>query len=534
MRRALGGSALWLGTLAGLWLVAPARATDLGLSGLNTLRYGEGKALDEATLAETDRLFGEELLDLDLSLGQLRLNMATMVAWPSELPDSPPRTGESEIKDFALIRRSLEWNGPVNVQLGNFWTTFGNGLALSLYRDDALVNPRLIGNTREELPTSWDNGGDGALVEAMQGDWTLKALWGTSEYVGRIAGGNAEWTRPWGSLGGSLVRATAVPQNDDIRFGSEPTLDLVTREAYGTARLGAMEFSLNHVDQHQLDGETRNAGAGGLATYATASLPLRGWTVLAEYKYYRFARQTLFFNSPPTVQREIPTKLIARSTHRLFANEDETGLQLDLSRSFEGGHTLRASGAWASHIDDGLLPKFKEALNAYQEYTAGWLMEFSPERHLELGAAYTEETNGWLPDGQAPALNGSWYQRAGLSAALLVPMPVVRSLEVAGEVMRKNDLTLDVQSTGVLLWTELFPSTAWSLNLTADYEEHSTAHQDWMGSGEMRADFHFPASVNHTLTAFAGRLRGGQVCSNGNCRIVAPFNGVKLTLTSKF
>jgi hypothetical protein len=527
MRRALGL------TLA-VGLLAPLGAAELNVSGLNTLRYGTGMALDEITLQETDRRFLEETLDLDLSGGAFRLNLASLAAWPTEFPDSPPRTGDAEIRQLALIRRSLEWNGPVNVQLGDFWTTFGNGLALSLYRDEALVNPRLIGNARAELPASWDNGGDGVLVEALRGDWTLKGIWGNTDYVGKLAGGNVEWTRGWGSLGGSLVRATDIPQNDDIRIGAAPTLDLVSREAYATLRVGPAEFSLNHVDQHQLDMEARNAGAGGLATYATASAPLQGWTVLTEYKYYRFARQTLYLNSAPTVQREIPTRLIARSTHRVFANEDETGLQVDVSRSWEGGHTLRASAAWASHIDGNLLPVLEEAQNGYQEYTAGWLMEFSPERHLELGVAYTEETNGWLPDGQEPLSSSAWYRRTGLSVVLLIPAPLVRSLEIAAELLSKEELTLDERSTGLLLWTELFPSPAWSLNLTADYDEHSTSRQDWMGSGELRTDFHFPASVNHTLTVFAGRLRGGQVCSNGNCWIVAPFDGVKLTLASKF
>ena len=510
-----------------------AQAGELSLSGLNTTRFGKGTVRDDYSGSDVDRQYVEDVLDLTLSRDAFRLNVATALVWPSEFPDAPPRTGDGEIKDLDFIRRTLEWNGPVNVQVGDVWTTFGNGLALSLYRDENLVNPRLTGNNRAELPTFWDSGADGTLVEAQRGDLIVKALWGKTDYVGHVAAGNAEWNRAWGSVGGSLVRATAIPQNDDIRAGSLATLDLVTREVYGTARLGQVELSLNHVDQHQLDQEARNAGAGGLATYATLTSPVLGWTLLSEYKYYRFARQTLFLNAAPTVQREIPTKLIARSTHRVFSNENETGLLLDLSRSWEGGHSLRFSGAWASHIDGNVLPRLEESLNAYQEYTAGWLMEFSPERHLELSAAYTEETNGWLPGGESVADN-DWYRRAGLGAALLMPAPLLRSVEVAGEVLHKTERGNGEAHSGLLLWAELFPSTLWSLNLTADYEEASKIRQDWMGSGELRADFRLPESVNHTVTVFAGRLRGGQVCSNGNCRIVAPFNGVKLSLASSF
>jgi hypothetical protein len=526
--------------LGSLLLGGPARGDELSATGLNTLRYGSGQILDELNNRELDREFFEETLDLDLTRGSLRANLATAVAWPSEFPDSPPRADSISIKRVDLLRRSLEWNGPVTVQVGHFWTTFGSGLALSLFRDESLVNPRLVGNAREELPASWDSRGDGALVEALKGDWTLKALWGNSDYVGRLTGANVEWTRPLGSLGGSLVRAGGVPQNDDIRFGSLPTLDLVNQELYGTLRLGRAELTLDHLEQRQLDNEAVNAGAGGLATYVAAGAPLAGWSLLAEYKYYRFARQTLYFNSPPTVQREIPTRLIARSTHRVFSNQDETGLMLDLSRSFTGGHSLHFSGAWASHIGGGVLPSLEEALSAYQEYCAGWLMDFAPGRRLDLGAAYTEETNGWLPGGQA-SLGAPWYRRAGLSAAWLTTVPLLRSLELAGEVMRMRELREGRTSEGLLLWAEIFPSTAFSFNLTADYKEPSNRQeelspwrQDWMGSAEARADFHFPVGLSHTLTVFAGRLRGGQVCSNGNCRIVAPFNGVKLTLASQF
>ncbi|MDP2360998.1 MAG: hypothetical protein Q8O14_09625 [bacterium] len=524
MRRllpALAGLAIALGPGA-----TSLPAQELGLSGLGTLKAGWGTVLNEQN-QELDRLYREAMLDLDLSWRSLRLNAAAAALHPAELPDARPEA--TRIKDADLIRRSLEWQGPVHVQLGHFWTTFGNGLALSLYRDDALENPRLTGTARQELPTTWDSRGDGALVEALHGDWTLKALAGGHDYVGRLGAANLEWHRPWGSLGGSWVRAAEIPES--IQDLQPRELDLESRELYATVRLGRVELSLNHVDQHQHDELPVNAGSGGLATYGTASLPLLGWQVLAEYKYYRFARRALYINNPPIVQKEIPTRLIARK-RRLNTFENETGLQLDLSRPLAAGQTLLLSGAWTSRIEDNLLPRFEEALSAYQEYTAGWLLDFDHDRQLALGAAYAEETSGFV-EGGAPLAGRPWYRRTGLTAGWHAPLPLVNSLELAGEFMRKEERARDKTSDAVLLWANFYPAKPLSVNVTADYEEHSESGRDWLASGELRMDLRH-RDLSHTLTLFAGRQRGGLVCSSGNCRVVAPFDGVKATLATQF
>jgi len=525
--------ALWL-LLAG---ALPAAALDLGLSGLNTARYGAGTVLDPQG-GELDRVFREDLLDVDVSWKAFRLNLAGAAYAAAELPDA--RAEDDRVREVALIRRSLEWTGPVTVRLGHGWTTFGNGLALSLYRDDELEHPRLTGTLRDETPTTWDSGLDGVMAS---GDWehvSFTALWGGAGpfddpgYYGELAGVNAEWHLAAGTFGGSWVRAAGAPVN--IQDADPDLLDVESRELYGRLQLGPVELTLDHVDQHRKDNllavYAPTAGKGGVATYAALGGELAGWYLQAEYKYYRYALRQLYLTNPPIVQREIPTRLIARH-RRLNFFDDEVGVQLEASRWFDGGQELTLQAAVSSHLGDGLLPVLEEAFSAYREFTAGWAQELGGERHLALSLAWTEETSGWVEGGR-PRADAEWTRRAGGGAALRTPLPLLRSLEIAGEALRIRELEAGETRLATLLWMDVFPYDRVSLNLTADWEEDSDTDRDWMASTEIRWDLPGGGPLEHSLTVFAGRLRGGLVCSSGNCRIVAPFDGVKLTLVSRF
>jgi hypothetical protein len=537
-------TALWTAgaagsALLGLLLAVPAAALDVGLSGLNTARYGWGTVYDTGQQA-LDRIYRENILDLDLSWKTLRLNLAGAALHAAELPDA--RAEDARIRDTDLVRRSLEWNGPLTVRLGHSWTTFGNGLALSLYRDDDLENPRLTGTDRREMPTTWDSGIDGVFVEGHWESFSLKALWGNedlgpfedSHYYGTLAGANLEWHHGRGLLGGSWVRSDGAPVS--IQDADPDLLEIDSREVYGHLQLGSVELTLNHLDQHRRDNLwlvfPARAGRGGTATYGALALPLGEWFLQAEYKYYRFALRSLYQHNPPILQREIPTRLIARH-RRLNVLDDEVGLQLEASRWFSGGQELRLQAAWASHIDDGLLPSLEEGLSAYQEYTAGWTQALGGHRHLGLGLAWAEETAGWVEGGR-PRSTAEWTRKLGLSGTLQTPAPLLRSVELAGEVLRVHELQADRRSLAALFWADAAPWDGVAINLTADYEEESGVGPDWMASGELRWDPPAGRLMRHTLTLFAGRLRGGLVCSSGNCRIVAPFDGLKLTLTTRF
>lgn len=531
----------WTGSALGLLALACtllAQDAGLELSGLNTARYGWGKVLNQQNV-ELDRIYREDVLDLDLGWKNFRVNLAGVAQQPAEFPDA---RDEGRVEGVDLIRRSIEWTGPVTVRVGHSWTTFGNGLALSLYRDDNLENPRLTGTQRDEQPTTWDSGIDGLFVEGHWDRLSVKALWGNrdvgpfedSGYYGTLGGANAEYHHELGTLGGSWVRSDGVPVNvqDDVPV----LLDLESREVYGQLQVGPLDLSLNHVDQHRKDDllgtVAPNAGAGGLATYGALGLALGEWYLQGEYKYYRFALPTLYMHNPPIVQQEIPSRLIARH-RRLNAFDDETGWQLTASRWFEAGQELTLQAAVSSHIDDSMLPSLEEALSAYREVTAGWTQELDAGRHLALSLAYAEETNGFVED-SAPRTDGKWSRRLAVGGSLRTPLPLVGAVEFSGELLRDEEVHLDETTTAGLFWVDVFPRSDLSVNVTADYEEESDAQRDWMASMECRYDFSTGASLDHSLTVFAGRLRGGLVCSSGNCRVVAPFDGVKLTLASRF
>jgi hypothetical protein len=505
-----------------------ARAVEFGVSGTNTVRYGNGDVNNQFDNTESKQIYREELLDVDFSWRNFTLNFAGAIYSPAELPDNPL---SERINDEGLIRYSLEYQkGNETYRLGKSRVTFGNGLALSLYRDDNLDNPFNTTAGDDQLPTTWDSGAAGFYFESLRDSWSFRALGGDSDYYGRLMAANAEYFHDLASFGVSYVRADETPRL--IAPSSMDMLDLESREIYATTNLAGLEITLNHVDQIQHDDFNTNAGQGGLATYASVNGEYKEWFFLAEYKYYRFAQESQILNNAPIVQREIPTRLLARKRRQNIFN-DETGIQLDLSRYFSNGQELAFSGAWVSRIDDSFLPKFEERFDAYQEYTAAWNIEFDHEHHLGFTAAYAEETNGYSPE-NSEGNSSSWYRRNGLGLSLLTPVPLMKSMEFNAEFMHKRDIETDESSSATMIWADVFPLPDLSINATADYEEHSDANQDWMFSTEVRYDFPTGKFMHHNLTFFYGRLRGGLVCSSGNCRQVAPFNGGKVTLITTF
>lgn len=530
MRTKFSAGLLTFAFACGLIPTTTVAGLEIGLSGTNTFRYGWGSILESTTNQDVDRIYREDLLDVDFSWGDFRLNTAAAMLHPAELPDS--RSEGNRIKEVALLRRSLSWTGPVDVSVGHVWTSFGDGLSLDLYRDDALANPLLLNDDEDSAPTTWDSRVDGALVE-WYGNWAgVKAIYGESDYAGPLAGLNVEAQHGWATLGASLVRAEEIP--DDMKASQPQLMDLLSRELYLRTEISGVDLSLSHVDQQRKDGGNINAGNGGLATHGVLGTSLFEWYLQAEYKYYRFAQSSLYHHNPPIAQQEIPTRLIARKGRlQNIDYSDETGIQLSLSRFYEGGHELNFSAAMASRIDDGLLPVFRESLAAYQEYIAGWNMEFDSERHLNLVAAYTEETSGQVLAGN-PVAGQHWYRKYGLGASLFRPLPFIGPAEISAEYMGKEDRTAGKSTMATLLYIDTVPLPDVSLNLTVDYEEESEDNQDWIASGELRYDFDTGGAVHHAMTVFYGRLRKGLVCSSGNCREVPAFNGLKLTLISQF
>ncbi len=504
-------------------------ALEIGLGGTNTFRYGWGSIRESTTGDDIDRIYREDMLDVDFTWNSFRLNTAAAMLHPAELPDT--RTEADRIKELALLRRSLSWSGPVDVSLGHVWTTFGSGMALDLYRDDALQNPLLLNNQSDETPTTWDSRVDGALVTYYGDLASIKAVYGESDYTGTVTGLNLESQLSFMMLGGSLVRAEEIPS--DMATSTPELMDLVSRELYAETSLAGIDLGFTHVDQVRKDDGPVNAGQGGLASYATLGTSLFDWYVQAEYKYYRFAQKDLYHHNPPIVQQEIPTRLIARK-RRLNDYSDEVGFQLMLDRYFDGGQELSFSAAVASRIDDSLMPKFEERLAAYQEYVAGLKLESESGRHTRLAAAYTEETSGQVLSSGQEVGGGHWYRKLGFGVSHFRELPVIGPFDFNVEVMNKEDLEADESHKALLVYMDLVPFRDLSFNLTMDYEEESEDQQDWIASTELRYDFDTAGNMHHALTLFAGRLRKGLVCSSGNCREVPAFDGLKLTLISQF
>ncbi len=524
--------------LAGLLGTLPAYGFSLGETSFNgtlTARVGDGEI--QNTLGESlDREFREFILDGDLTWREFRLNLAAAYVDPAEFPDT--RTVDSTlVRSGSLLRASLEWQGPVLLRAGTIYTTFGRGLSLSLYRDEQLVNPLLERTSRHEQPTTWDNSVNGGYVEYLGDRLGLKAIAGESDYFGRLLGLNPELTLGAGTLGLAYAGVDEVlldPQN------SADVQEVQNHEVYYSHYGSNWDLFVSHLEQHLPEEETPTAGSGGVASYASVGYTLADWSLRGEYKYYRFTDERLRFNSPPIAQQEIPTRLIARKRKRVNHFNDEVGFQLEAQRYYDNGLELFFSTAMASRMDPEndspeFLPELSEERAAYRELTGAAQMELQHERHLSLGLGWAEEAE---PHANSPA---SVYRNIGAAFGIGSPLPLVGSVEANVELLRREDLHKGVHQNLTLAYVDFFPFSGFSLNLTADFENRDLGgaadealHRQWMGSTEIRYDFASAGDLSHSLTLFAGRLRGGLVCSSGNCRVVAPFSGLKLRYDMQF
>jgi hypothetical protein len=75
-------------------------AIELEVSGNNTMRYGNGELKNQFDDGVVERIYRENILDVDFDWRNFKLNLAGSVYSPAELPDTP---GSARINDEGLL-----------------------------------------------------------------------------------------------------------------------------------------------------------------------------------------------------------------------------------------------------------------------------------------------------------------------------------------------------------------------------------------------------------------------------------------------
>lgn len=469
----------------------------------------------------------------DDAYGELfgRLNLSTLrEAWQIGLRLDTATLVSSPLADrYTLEKVSLGWSGrSIAVSVGDAYVSFGRGLALSLRKVDELgIDTTLrgakvlvhegalagtlvagyanINNVDEATGTSTDDPYD--LVGGLQGQVLLADRLNLGAYGVAVAFRDA--------LG--LVPADAYTDRS-YQFG-------VTMDAPRmTDRFG---FYLEGMGQAARTASAADASVG-FGLYGTAIGYLGRATLLFEGKAYgaltplspRFdvsAFDAVAYSSPPTVERVLQ---VIENPHR-----DIAGGRVRLDWSFSPALLAYASYGlfrdWHGYTDPasvgevrpgtihdpyaGVEARWNDA-RSWAIASGGWRVVVLDESsavvrgdgHLELDVAHA------LDDRWSLTLHGVHQERAKHES------------QIFDEELREGTLSVGFR---LRPWITVAGGYDYTTEPTQPKRDYFHGSLGW------------DITPSSSLRLFAGSQRGGLKCVSGVCRVLPPFEGVKLTAT---
>ena len=291
--------------------------------------------------------------------------------------------------------------------------------------------------------------------------------------------------------------------------------NLLTTNIYNqrTIFAGRLNYATEYIDlqaetavsklYHQPGIDTKN----GKAIYVNGSYYFGPVTLGGAYKQYDKFQYRL--NDLPTANYHNETLSDASAT-----GEDEIGWQVFGTVSFTDG--LNFTADYAEAFNSEKIKKMNDAFFAL-EYSGNSFSLLTSYSHIEK---VDESSNSWQQD-LIPALqtNFTWLKIPVQIQAEYKKVSKQRQ-EVESEhfepklqtnfTLKKLSLSLCAQSNWEEI-SEIFDSRYWA-----------------------SAQIKFPLFEHSDIILFGGKEAGGKVCRNGVCRYVAPFEGLRVELNTRF
>jgi len=291
--------------------------------------------------------------------------------------------------------------------------------------------------------------------------------------------------------------------------------NLLTTNIYNqrTIFAGRLNYATEYIDlqaetavsklYHQPGIDTKN----GKAIYVNGSYYFGPVTLGGAYKQYDKFQYRL--NDLPTANYHNETLSDASAT-----GEDEIGWQVFGTVSFTDGLDFTADYAEAFNSDK--IKKMNDAFFAL-EYSGNSFSLLTSYSHIEK---VDESSNSWQQD-LIPALqtNFTWLK-----------IPV----QIQAEYKKVSKQRQEVESEHFepKLQTDFtFKKLSLSLCAQSNWEEISEIFDSrYWASAQIK----FPLFEHSDIILFGGKEAGGKVCRNGICRYVAPFEGLRVELNTRF
>jgi hypothetical protein len=513
-------------------------AQELKPSLANILRFGTGKR--GAGVFQNSFSYLENLADIRLGIG------SDFAAGIRFLYDDPPETG---FPFQGVKRRYAEYTGkPVSVRVGHFSHLLGRGLALNLFENRGLA---------------YDTWIDGVRLEGVAGPVAITGLAGRlpfrdsvtvtrdEEYALRALDAELE-VMEGVNVGGSLVHAEGTLN----RMIGTTTVVSEVYAGRGSVSTGPLDVYLEwSVRRTDVSGRPAVDASTGL--YGSLSWADEGFGVSLEYKDYRFDIQDPYarfdgsrptrmlpFQNPPTVMREHSFALLSRPLRQVNF-DDEVGIQADLFLALGPSTTITANTSVASEHD-----YFDLAPDGFAFLRSGRPGAFLPssdrrlspagEMYLELEHYGSPSSAFRLGFARRTSVQTSFFLGPGNDHTIRsIVIPAQAEFPVGGGsimmVQAEQEWVDDNYSSDRHFFNQaLFLTVIRAPLLSAAVRFEWTTNPDdpsfrttWTS-----AEIGIRAGGGHAITLTAGQERGGLVCSNGICRFVQPFSGIRVRVQS--
>ncbi|MBK6766986.1 MAG: hypothetical protein IPG71_11995 [bacterium] len=481
---------------------ALAQLEDIEFDGSNQLRFDNGREVDtrragreypDNTIA---RRFVENRLRIDLFSGNFHLGGRYLYFRPSEADFDQFRLSDQNRFDKRFFEGTLN---PFQFRFGHFSDLWGSGLAFSSFENRDLY---------------FDTELDGARVQVNAGSIKLIGLSGTMSDQSivpqtRATAARVELSPGQGrQIGFSYVYHDSLVNPETSVAGIDWNLTRGVLNIYG-------ERAWNEVI-------LQGGNGAGHATLVGTSLSLSGWSLLTEYADYDYRRATPMQN-PPTLHREVGPRLLQGREPHVMNVPDEVGVQVELNGNIgENTYVTAHYNANSRHSDEDEsipLPTMEE------KYRAFWEMFGNVEQHFEGGQSLLFEV------GRNEEAAATWQERLWGQLRVTLPFKGTQEIELETEQLFLTDRSRDDEKFHDMLYSiSWVPSGHFSVSAayqTTDDEELQKREGDNWISGEAAWQF---ADGKHRALFFYGSERGGMKCSNGVCRQVQAFSGVRFTL----
>ncbi|MCB9513789.1 MAG: hypothetical protein H6694_05710 [Candidatus Latescibacteria bacterium] len=499
---ALGAAAVLL-LVGAVAAVAPLRAGEIYVQAQNDLQASHD------TEREVDIV--EDWLDLDLYGDGFQLGIRySSFAPPDPIVSTDLKSSEGITHRFAELQ--LE---NTRLRVGTFTRLMGRGLIFRSFENrDLRVDTNLDGLLIEQEGGWWR----GALLSGRTETGQMET--GERRRADRFSGADMEVDLGRMIVGGSFLamerpNSPARPQLQALR-----------------ASLVDGPFTLDWEGARHLPDNPQNDDARGAGQVVETSYLVGPLGLYAGYKHYNgmsvLTQDQKLMNQPPVLIHDPRATLMNRHPHQLDPN-DEKGFLADVSLSTPAGEWL-VSYAETQNLDAKLgANSFTESFLEWDRYGLGPF----ESGHLILDfqqTPYFDTTDLAEPE---------WVWDYFVTTALDLRLPVYQGTLVGiwEHQHKQADHVGDYDDELFVL--EYEHANGWSLSVLGEFLNWTDEQQVIEGQLDPRSRWSGlqvagPIGDRHTLRVFAGGRRAGYICVGGVCRYEPAFDGIELTLISRF